>query len=291
MVPILQKMILERSVNKIIGLLTAWYAEDWIEPAIEQLLEYCDEAIVSVGYHCAGFKQLKDRTMERALKYRNRVTFVDAICGSRMIDGKCSTLNKMLKNSRLFQPGNWLWLFDVDEFYFEDSYKAIKAAIDTGKYDSMRVSEKYFYINMRRYLLSSHGRLWRIQSDKSGFNPTQAWKENLGNIYTLPVDDKRMGMFHYSLLIDPKYKEMHWKTEYGKEQVIKVRWLKEIYMNYNLKNEEEWVKKNQALTGVRGPLMSDGFKGDDKGHLFIYNGNHPPFIPQKLIDIEDFRRR
>ena len=50
-------------MNKVIGLINAWSCDTFIEPAMLQAVEYCDEVIVSVGYHSEEVKQFEDNTL------------------------------------------------------------------------------------------------------------------------------------------------------------------------------------------------------------------------------------
>jgi len=51
-------------MNKVIGLINAWSCETFIEPAMLQAIEYCDEVIVSVGFHSEEVKKFEDNTYD-----------------------------------------------------------------------------------------------------------------------------------------------------------------------------------------------------------------------------------
>ena len=60
---------------KIVGLLTGInYVEDWIEPAIHQALNICDEVVVSIGANNRQLAVLQDSTLERAKAARTAAT-------------------------------------------------------------------------------------------------------------------------------------------------------------------------------------------------------------------------
>ena len=276
---------------KIIGLLNAWYSERWIAPAIEQALQYCDEVIVAVGAHSKSLASLKDDTLKIASQYKDRVTLLDASMSNFHDKSKADTLNRMLSKSKFRQKGNWIWILDVDEFYFDCTYQDILRAISSGKYNHIRVEEKFFFINMTRYLLCSHGRLFRIVDPSSSFQPTQRWTGPMSDLYVVKRDDKEHGMFHYSLLVDIEYRRKMWSTERSYQQPHLLKWLEEIYVHYDLNDEETWIDKNKKVSGIRSPYVGPLSKPNADGKLFVYNGKHPPLIEAtSLPQIEDFRK-
>ena len=83
---------------KIVGLLTGInYVEDWIEPAIQQALNICDEVIVSIGANNQQLEVLQDSTLEKAKAFGDRIKMVAAVKGKTFAQGKAPTLNNMLK--------------------------------------------------------------------------------------------------------------------------------------------------------------------------------------------------
>jgi len=276
---------------KIIGLINSWYSEKWIAASIEQALLYCDEVIVAIGAHSKALANLKDRTREIAKTYSDRVTLIKASMSSVHDQSKADTLNRMLSVSKLHKPGNWIWILDGDEFYFECSYLKIREAIASGLYTHMKVEEKFFLINTMRYLLGSHGRLFRIGSTNDRFKPTQHWTGVKTKEYVLRRDDGKMGMFHYSLLTDTDYRRIMWETEHSYSQSNKLQWLSDIYILYDLDDEELWITKNQKLFGVKSPWFAKEMKANNDGKLFVYDGPHPELVEKAgITSIPDFRK-
>ena len=119
---------------KIIGLLTAWACEDWIELAIEQALDIVDELIISIGVFDENFKKIEDNTFNRAKKYFNndKLKLVDTICNSKDIrrNNRCATLNNMLRASDNIEIGNLIWILEDDEFYSRESIEEIRNYIN-----------------------------------------------------------------------------------------------------------------------------------------------------------------
>ena len=277
------------TMNKIIGLLTAWGAERWIRPAIEQALSSCDETIVVVSTFAPELKRFEDNTLNICKEHKD-IKLLDYRTEKEVIsEAVADTLNYMLKSSPLYKPGNWAWILDVDEFYADTAHVAIRAAIDSGRYNQITTESRFFYINMRHYLNETGNRLFRIDASDECFVPTNKWSVAKRQIYLLPRAD---GMFHYGMLASADAYRVKWQIEYkGKRQADKLQWLDEIYPNYDLGNEDHWIEENRKRFGLRSPWLNKGFMPASDGKLFRYLGKHPKFIEQSgLVGIEDFRR-
>jgi len=201
------------------------------------------------------------------------------------------TLNEMLKKSRLYSVGNWIWILDVDEFYPKSAYRKIKSAIKSNNYDYITVEEKLFFINMQHFLKGSHAKLFKIRPLHMlpfyRFKPVQHWSGKFRKNYILSQED---GMFHYSLLTNPHIRKVRWENEYPDSK--QTRWLDKIYRNYDLDNEDYWIEKNFKLSGIKSPWFSEEFQPDENGRLFKYEGQHPKFIEEtELPKIPDFRKK
>jgi len=272
---------------KLIGLIGVWGVESWIRPALKQALEYCDEVIVCVAAYSESLKRFEDNTLEIAMSFKD-VKVVSFTGASTLTRTRPQILNKMLKESEYFTIDNWVWILDVDEFYPENSFREIKEIVKKLEFDQINVPAKFFLINMRHYLNSTHPRLFKIRkNEKNEFRPTQHW-HGVKRIFTLSVEN---GMFHYSLLLNLHLRREQWKTEYpGKIQANKTSWLDNIYLNYDLGNEEYWINENKELFGIKSPWFAKCFSPDKDGKLFRYEGRHPKFVEEVgLTKIEDFR--
>lgn len=284
--------------KSLIGLMTAWNAEDFIEPCIKQAIEYCDEVIVCISPHSEAMKAFEDKTEEIALAYRNKVNILRLVTkiGDKSFHSstKAGILNNMLTKSKLFEVGNWIFILDVDEFFPHATIENAKILIENDICDQIGFDELYFYINMQSCLLGNHNRLFKIKEknmdEKFRFFPTQFWNgsEKLVNI---PITHG--GMFHYGMLTNPWAKKVFWETEYpGGKQGTKTLWLDKIYRNYDLQNQEYWVEENRNLFGIRSPWFADNFTPDENGILFRFEGKHPWAIEDTGLEkIEDFRKR
>lgn len=280
--------VFNKTMNRIIGLLTAWGAESWIRPALKQALEYCDEVMVVVAPHSPRLRKFEDNTYNICKECRG-IRLLDFISSSKYVsDTKAEALTYMLKNSELHVPGNWLWILDVDEFYTESAFRAIKVAIGSNEYDYMRVEEKLFLVNMQHYLEGSHGRLIKIVNVEDRFLITNQWTRKPEKLFILP---RETGMFHYSMLVDTNMRLAWWKVNFSNTvHPRRSRWLNEIYLKYDLENEDYWLAKNLELSGIKSPWFNVGFSPDGAGRLFSYAGRHPKFIEETdLPKVADFR--
>lgn len=277
---------------KIIGLITGWGCEDFIIPSIEQAIEYCDEVLVCIAPHTEEMKEFEDKTssMIAGYKFNRKVKIIYHSEVSTHAQAKATILNKMLSSADNFVVGNWLWILDIDEFYFKEDVENIKVLLPvSGKVDQFGVEEKYFMFNMQHYLTGTHNRLFRINNLNNMFFPTQRWS---GTKVSAILYAPEVEMYHYGMLTNPHAKIAFWRTEYpDKIQTRKTLWLDKIYRNYDLNDEDYWVNKNYELTGTYSPWFAGSFKPNDYGKLFKYEGIHPKFIEEtKLPKIKDFRK-
>lgn len=276
----------------IIGCIIAWGTELFIEPAIRQALEYCDEVNVCIEPHSPAMVKYKDSTLNIVQKYSKYVKII-ALQDTSKFDvhaiAKAQILNSMKGYSKYNEKGNWIWILDVDEFYDSNSYSNIINIISNSDIDILNFKSKYFYIDTKHYLISEHPRLFKIVNpNEDHFIPTQNWSRPNSLVGTIPVE---LGIFHYGTMTNPHAKMDFWKTEYpGKTQDNKVTWIDKIYRNYELNNEEKWITENEKLFGLKSPWFSDSFLPDDDRKLFIYNEKHPTLVEDAgLTKINDYR--
>jgi hypothetical protein len=278
-------------MNKFIGLVNAWNSLHFIEPVMKMAIEYCDEVMVAVGPHSYSMEKYEDGTTEIAERYRDndKVTFVPVQFGGSHVKSKTPTLNLMLEKSKLFDVGNWVWLLDTDEFHFRDDVKRMKDGVAKTDCNAICITdEKCFFINMKYYLTNPDRRkIWKITDKSNKFLPLQKWTGPVDNVYY-----HEACVHHYTLLLDPHSKKEFWSTEYeGSGQDVKVRWIDEIYLPFELDNQEKWIEKNEKMFGRKTPFMQSDYGTDINGRLFEYDGKYPEHIQEtELHKIEDFRK-
>lgn len=273
--------------NKLIGLVVAWGAQDWIRPALNQALEFCDEVMVVVSPFGPTLRQYEDDTYNICKEYKG-IKLLDyeppqAVCTRH---ANCYIANHMLEHSSLRAPGNWIWILDADEFYMDSTYKEIKSVIDDGRYNWITIESKFFYINMQHYLDEIGERVFRIADINEKFIPTIKWS-NWGKSKNPYVIRRSNGMFHYSMLTNTNRHCAKWRE---RGQSDRAEWHDRIYIHYDLDNEEYWTNENLKRYGIKSPWFNIGAISNKEGKLFKYEGRHPKFIEEAgLHKIKDFR--
>jgi hypothetical protein len=286
-------------MNKIIGLMACWCAEDWVEMSLKQMCDLCDEVFVNVSAHSPTMEQFADSTYEKVIEFsvKNEKVQVVEVDNFNLINHsevKSNIFNIMLTKSKLFEPGNWIWTFDADEFYHPEAMEHVRTIMSftDRPFNQILFKERYFYIDTKHYLKGEHNRLFKIEQENMNpqfrFVPTQKWSSRIKNVAFIPM---QIGMFHYGMLLNPFAKMEFWKTEYpNTTQSRKVLWLDKIYRNYDLRNEEFWVEENRKLFDIKSPWFAKDFEPDSQGHLFNYNEKHIDLIEESgLTQTNDFR--
>ena len=276
---------------KIIGLLTAWACEDWIEYSIKQALEIVDELIISIGPYNKFFKKIADKTLNIALKYKdnNKIKFVPTVYITKELRrtysrNRCATLNQMLKKSDNNKEGNVIWLLDADEFFSQKAIKIIENFLTYQDFDSISLKTRFFCIDLNHYIELYHKRIFKIKDSKMYFTPTQ--KINPKSQIKIRLLDNEP-MFHYSLLTGEQIRCIFW---FGEDAYDRLIWYYKIYKKYDISDEIYWFKKNEVITRNFGFWFHTHVKEKDGRGLFEYNGKHPIIIENShLKNISDFR--
>lgn len=272
-------------MNKIIGIIMAWGVQDWIRPALNQALEYCDEVMVVVSSFGPTLRQYEDETYNICKEYK-RIKLLDyEPKTTNTKHANCEIANHMLKNSSLFMPGNWVWVLDADEFHLDSTYKEIRSVIEDDHYDWITIESKFFYINMQHYLNEVGERLFKIMDTNDKFGPTLSWGRKPRRPYVIKREN---GMFHYSVLTNTNRHCAKWRA---RGEPDRAEWRDKIYIYYDLEDEERWINENLKRFGIKSPWFNIGLTANAEGKLFKYEGKHPKFIEQSgLPRIKDFRQ-
>jgi hypothetical protein len=285
-------------MKKILGLICAWGVEDWIVPCLKQAEKFCDEIFLCVSSHSKQLDNFEDNTLKIAKQFK-KIKIIENIKKDFHSTVKAEILNKMLSQSDLYKVGNWIWILDADEFYFDKTFERIKEIINEGYYEKIEFEAKFFMHDMISYIKSSHGRIYKIKplniipSKYFRFRPTQQWSPRFSkNLKTIKLkkDDE---MFHYSMLTNPKMRLAQWETEYlNDKQNHKLKWFKNIFLKMDKKNQLFWIKKNYELNRIKNSVwLNNDFQGKINGEMFDYLGKHPETIEEtNLKKITDFRK-
>lgn len=267
---------------KVIGLLTAWASEDWIVPCVRNAMTYVDELRVCVAYHHPDMADMEDDTekLVRGLTagYSN-VRVYGGMCNNdynTMPDvAKCRILNAMLRGHTV---GDVAMICDVDEFYDEAGAKEIREFAESD-HDMGVVQARYFAVDYKHCVINTDmPRLFRIVPGFS-FSPTQRPNPTPKSPHTL-----QNLMFHYSLFTNPELRRRYWRySPIGNpaKQKMKQDWFDQIYLKWDLNDEERMMTENERLTGNHGFWLQNDMVEKEGGGLLIYDGPHPLGILQK----------
>lgn len=278
---------------KIIGLVTGWGSEIWMAPAIEQAIFLCDEVIVGVGAWSEYMDEFEDDTLAECAKYKDQVTVVPyTIRESNVNYAVALSLNAMLGYSKMYEPDNWIWLLDCDEFYHKRTKALVSRIISSGLCNRIDMQTKFFLVNLYHYIKGKYVRMWKIEEQnmlkQNMFKPTHHWTHN-PYVAEVPIDD---GMSHYSMLKNPHAMVRKWEHEYAhNRQDHKIQWANEIYKGYDLKDEDTWARKNLEVSGIKHPWFTDSMQATKEGHLFKLEEDLPEFVhTASFSQVSDFRK-
>jgi len=281
-------------MSKLIGVITAWSAEPFIEPAIKQALDYCDEVIVSVSSHHPKLNKFEDNTMDICMKYKNDIHITDGNISNIQMHGysKGQILKKMLDETNNNKSGNWLAILDADEFYYPEDISSVKDIIKEDKFKRIQMPEKTFVVNTKHHANWFRDRFKKIITDNTSFWTNDMGYEKDDTPYILETDK---GMHHYTFLMNPYFKKEFWTIEYGGanqgNQPKKWGWIDNIYLDMDLNDQIKSVEKCKQLGYGNSVLGHFSFKCKEDGTLFTFEGKHPPHIEESgLTEIDDFRK-
>lgn len=281
--------------KRLIGLCSAWCAEDWIVPFLQNSLEYLDELLIHVNYFHPDFKRLEDNTskvVSEFAKTEKKIRILEAGANNDPSVPpdvfRCKILNRMIQN---FRPGTGdvLVISDVDELYDKEGMNEIHTFLNSS-YDLGIVHGLYFCVNMDWFVENTD--MWRFFRFVPGFYfvPAQNPRPIPKVRYTF-----KSKMFHYSMLINPEMKRVYWRHSPVGDRIVqdrKLRWHEEIYMKWDPIHEEIGLAKNRSLTGSKGFWLTDKDTVVEKkgGGLSMFSGKHPEQIEKShLRRVADFR--
>lgn len=301
-------------MKKKIGLITLWANSFWVELALKQALTIVDELHVSVIPFSKALLKFEDDTLDKVKKFKKKEKnifiytlddFKFGLLNKNIFQSKyfmnngyhattkCIVLNEMISNSKYFKKGNWIWILDSDEFYNNDLIYEINKIIEEDTFNTIEVRSKFYFLNMLNYIISSHLRLFKIETintlplNKLRFRPSQKWR--VIKQKKILTSQKNL-MNHYSFLTSIKMREESWKNEfYNNPQKLKIDWLTQIYSKIQLDNVEASIKTMKFLFNENNIFFKDNFIFNNGG-FFIDGEKHPDIIEKTdLKIIKDFR--
>jgi len=275
---------------KIVGMLPVYEEADWVEWAVEGIIDFVDFLVIAEGYqgppyHFRGNRS-RDGTLDilRKLKsrYPGKIKFIKCAWGWHVNHGKARTHNRVLNTIAkcgLLEENNWYFLVDSDEFYTKEQLSEIRKVIENTDKDLLIVHDRMFVYNFYYFIPATHGRLIRITKDMF-FKPAQFPCYSNGTTYASQTE--KVGyvledepMFHYSF-VRPNERmikriKMEFLARMYKPEVF--NWFNKVYMKWSEENAEEIYRLNEEITGNTGFLFAGR-----SSKLQEYTGIHPEFL-------------
>lgn len=280
--------------GRLIVVTPIWGRERFVRPSLTQSVElFGGEVYTTVQCMHPRLEEFEDYSEELARQTSEALEDVNYV--ETEIDDSLTwsanmayTLNQLLSEARP-REDDLVMLGDVDEFYTPSNVREIADYIeDNPEFVSLRFASRFVCPDMDHYVKHAHTRLHRFWKGRK-FVPTSLFAPD--EVTDVLLEDEPM--FHYSLAVDPDYKEAFWDIEFGPgldKQEKKKQWLNEVYRGYDPQNEDPHKERNEQLTGVHGFWFNDDCGEAPGGGLLELAAEHPPFIREYGLDeLGDFR--
>ena len=266
---------------KIIGLMLTWNNLEFFRCAVEQALEFCDELILVEGCHSIRYQKRSDDgtvTFIQALKTQPKLKVVDFRRGEQYDFVQRVIRQRYPKTSHYYQPGNWVFHWDDDLFFFEKDLEKIKNAMEHSKEDALDFNSRYFLYNFRFNCLRRSGIYCYRIVEGLKFKVLMTAYYADGRRYSIKrIDD--ITVFHYGCVKKPERQRARWVMSVEKGSKASVGRF-DKWMGISWERDEDIFKSANAIKEL--------ISGDA---VNIYEGEHPEALashPWRHID--DVRR-
>lgn len=271
---------------RIVGVMPVYEEADWIEYAVEGIIDFVDELIITEGYTGAPWhfwaNRSSDGTLEILEKLKKRYDKIKVLKSPWHLTkerGKAWSYNRMVRASMYNEPDNWIFVVDADEFYTNEQLGKIRATLEETDKDLISVHARMFVYNFRCFIPVLHARLIRITKGMI-FKPSQNPHYKNGNSYSKRPEEtdtvlENDPMFHYSFVKPPirMNKRLEMEVQGGRRSPAVLRWFEDVFMKWSEQDADDIYKKNKTITGNSGIL----FAGPSE-RIQIYNGRHPEVL-------------
>jgi len=273
----------------IVGVMPVYEEADWIEWAVEGIIDFVDELVIAEGYQGPawhfGTCRSQDGTIniiKRLAKKYDKITLTECQSRRHVLRGKAATHNHVLKVSRLINRADWYMIFDADEFYSDKQKETILTTLQkTGK-DAFSVNARCFFYNFEYFIKMDLTRFFRV-TEGMYFMPGQYpfyadGKQYFdeANPYVLLLEDDPM--FHYSFVKRPSSEIKRRIMEYCAVQRHRYvfDWINQVYLQWSPEKSEEIYDFNRIRFNGKGGIFLD--EDYQAYRLQIYDGEHPNII-------------
>lgn len=268
----------------IVGMMPVFNAEDWVEWAVEGVINFVDELVVVEGYMGPwwhfGSCRSQDQTipiLKRLSAKYDRITLTNSQSRYHVLAGRASTYNHVIRTSRLFNQADWCFISDSDEFYTSEQLTQIHKCLKHTDYNIVTVTARMFFFNFRYYIEQSLNRFIRVTPGLF-FKPGQVPHYQNGQPYasgeTILQNDP---MFHYSFVRRTELEIQRRIMEYCANQRDRriFEWIDKVYLTWTPENAEAIYAINETITGNRGINFVPPAKPLNK-----YEGPHPAVLDE-----------
>jgi hypothetical protein len=255
-----------------------WNNFEFFKCALTQALFFCDEVIVIEGCHLNGFsKQSTGKTREYIQTIKNpKLVVIDIQNFDYKIRNnllQCQLRETYLKQSKYWEPDNWVIQWDDDTFYFNKDLLVIKELMQTTNADILTFRERRFAFNFRFNILSNVNKLHTtvFQRIKPGcrFEKPSKIRDKNGLPYTNILKMPEIIFHHYPYVKLTARSKFRWAISVAKgctENEITGN----LWDNFSWNNDSDIFKHENVFRKIIG--------GSPEAKLNIYDGPHPEIL-------------
>jgi len=281
----------------------AYEEVDWIEWAVEGIIDFVDELVIAEGYRGPrwhfGDGHSKDGTIDiinKLAKKYDKITLAESQPRRDFLRGNAATHNYVLKISKCIKEADWYMICDSDEFYTDRQKDVIWKTLETADKDAFAVKDRMFFNNFTCYVDQSLARFFRVTPGMF-FKPAQfPFYKDGKPYYDYSVNPPSLllendPMFHYSFVRKPCREIQRRIMEYCAVQHYQsvFSWIDNVYLQWNEENAEKIYEINRKCFGGKGGIFMNA--DEEILRLRIYNGDHPQILDNHPYrHIEDIRK-
>lgn len=256
---------------KIIGLMLTWNNLEFFRCAVKQALDFCDELILVEGCHSIQYPQRSDDgTVEfaKSLIGHPKLRIVDFTRGGRYDRTQRAIRYSYPRQSSYYRPGNWVFHWDDDIFFFDDDLRKIRQAMENADRDSLSIDTRHFFYNFR-FNIRQNDTGWAFRIKEGAYlKGVSAHYYKDGRPYDHFQLEDSITAFHYGYVKRPERMRARWALSVEKGTEASVNRF-EKWMSVSWEKDEDIQKSDDTLANI--------FAG---GKLNVYNGKHPEVLDE-----------
>ena len=276
---------------KIIALMLTWNNIEFFKCALKQALSFCDEVIAIEGCHLPNYPlRSPDGTYEYIQSIKNeKLVIINIEKFDHTIPNnsqlQCHIRETYLKQSKYWQPGNWVIHWDDDAFYFDKDLPLIKELMESTPANVISCKERRFGFNFRFNVLANiedfQASVMQKITPGCHFTAPSKMCDKNGLIYIDRLKVPEITFHHYPYVkLTPRAK-FRWALSVAKGCTSN-KITPKLWDDFSWEKDEDILKQGQLFKSIVG--------GSEIASVNVYNGPHPEVLdshPWK--DINDIR--